>query len=179
MPGTAAFSVQQAAERASGGRHLADGARRRLHTRFRYTCQQRTSSTMPNGWWFLETGTNDTALNSGTSIDVDALDFITPDSTGAAGARCRYVRPIFTNISHTIAGMNITDGAAFWIRWHDFKATSADDSPSRRQQQLEACAGTSSDLPACYWACGGRLNSIRGSAHRMCPHVSGSEISSS
>jgi predicted extracellular nuclease len=71
--------------------------------------------------------TNATALNTGTWIDVDALDFVTPDNTGTAGARDGNTAPYFTNISHTITGLNIPDGATFWIRWQDFNATGADD----------------------------------------------------
>ncbi|MFN7209791.1 MAG: ExeM/NucH family extracellular endonuclease, partial [Aggregatilineales bacterium] len=71
--------------------------------------------------------TNATALNNGTWTDADALDFTTPDSTGTVGARNGNSATYFTNISHTITGLNISDGASFWIRWQDFNASGADD----------------------------------------------------
>jgi predicted extracellular nuclease len=71
--------------------------------------------------------TNATALNNGTWTDVDALDFTTPDNTGTAGARNGNAAGFFTNISHTITGLNIPNGATFWIRWQDFNASGSDD----------------------------------------------------
>jgi hypothetical protein len=75
--------------------------------------------------------TNATALNSGTYTDVDALDFITPNTTGAtanaAGARDGNAASYRTAISATITGLSIANGTRFYIRWTDFDAPGADD----------------------------------------------------
>ncbi len=58
-------------------------------------------------------------------IDVDSLDFLTPDTTGSAGARDG--NSIHTDLSSTINGLSIPDGATFLIRWTDYNASGSDD----------------------------------------------------
>jgi VCBS repeat-containing protein len=67
-----------------------------------------------------------TSLTTGTWIDVDALDFTTPDTvtTGAKNGNAAADR---TSLSSTLAGLNIPAGATFYIRWIDTDATGADD----------------------------------------------------
>lgn len=67
-----------------------------------------------------------TAINNGTWVNVDNLDFSSPNTTtlnaldgNAAGNR--------TAISFTITGLNIPDGATVYIRWSSFDASGADD----------------------------------------------------
>ena len=67
-----------------------------------------------------------TDLTTGTWIDVDALDFITPD-TGTVGAKNGNAAGERTAIGSTITGLSIASGACVWIRWFDFDATGADD----------------------------------------------------
>ena len=71
--------------------------------------------------------TDATSLSSGTWIDVNSLDFITPLNTGTAGARDGNNSSYRTNISFTITGLSIPNGNSIWIRWTDFNATGADD----------------------------------------------------
>ena len=63
-----------------------------------------------------------TSLTSGSWIDVDALDFSSPITTGTVGG-------VFgtTPVSSSISSLNIANGATFWIRWMDFDAGSSDD----------------------------------------------------
>ncbi len=70
--------------------------------------------------------TNATALNSGTWTDVDALDFSTPGTT-TAGAKDGNAAANRTAINSTITGLNIPNGATFFIRWTDFNASGSDD----------------------------------------------------
>ena len=67
-----------------------------------------------------------TDLTTGTWIDVDALDFMTPD-TGTVGAKDGNTAGERTAIGSTITGLSIASGACVWIRWFDFDATGADD----------------------------------------------------
>ena len=69
---------------------------------------------------------NATDLMTGTYTDVDALDFTTPNivTTGAKDGNAAGNR---TNISFTISGLSIANGATFFIRWADFDASGADD----------------------------------------------------
>ena len=69
---------------------------------------------------------NATSLTTGTWVDADALDFITPFTT-TAGAVVGNNTGNKTALNATITGLNIPNGASFYIRWTDFDATSADD----------------------------------------------------
>ena len=66
-----------------------------------------------------------TSLTTGTWVDVDALDFRAPVTTGTVGLLNGNVNS--TNISAVISGLNISAGSTFWFRWQDFDATGADD----------------------------------------------------
>ena len=68
-----------------------------------------------------------TSLTTGTWIDVNALDFITPNTTAIAGAIDGNVTGNRTALTEIILGLSIPDGATFLIRWNDVDATSADD----------------------------------------------------
>jgi hypothetical protein len=68
-----------------------------------------------------------TSLTTGTWNNVDQLDFISPVTTGSAGALDGNTAPNRTLISYTITGLSIPDGATFYIRWNDFNASGADD----------------------------------------------------
>ncbi len=68
--------------------------------------------------------TNATSLTSGTWTDFDLLDY---SETSGATTGAVNGNSTFTNISSTITGLNILNGATFWIRWTDFNASGADD----------------------------------------------------
>jgi len=70
---------------------------------------------------------NASSLTTGNWIDVDALDFSSPATTGAAGARDGDLAANRAALSTTITGLSVADGATFWIRWSDFNITSSDD----------------------------------------------------
>lgn len=67
-----------------------------------------------------------TSLTTGIWTSVDALDFNAPQSavTGAKDGNAAANR---VEVSSTITGLSIADGATFWIRWVDFNASGADD----------------------------------------------------
>jgi len=69
---------------------------------------------------------NATSLSSGTYLDFNALDFVTPNTT-TSGAKNGNDATNRATISATISGLSIATGASFWIRWNDFDASGADD----------------------------------------------------
>ncbi|HJQ25360.1 MAG TPA: C25 family cysteine peptidase [Blastocatellia bacterium] len=71
--------------------------------------------------------TDATSLTTGTWTDVDALDFSSPITSGTVGALDGNAAANHTAISSTINGLNIANGAVFWIRWTDFNISNADD----------------------------------------------------
>jgi VCBS repeat-containing protein len=66
-----------------------------------------------------------TSLTTGTWIDVDSLDFSSVTLTGGTGLRDG--NAFFTNISGSISGPALANGATFWIRWVDFNVAGNDD----------------------------------------------------
>ena len=68
---------------------------------------------------------NATSLTTGTWVDVDALDFSSPVTTGTVGLLDGNTNS--TNLSTIISGLNIAVGDTFWFRWQDFNATGSDD----------------------------------------------------
>ncbi len=68
-----------------------------------------------------------TSLTTGTWVDVDALDFNGPISTGTVGALDGNAAANRTAINNSIAGLNIANGATVYIRWNSFDAAGADD----------------------------------------------------
>ena len=79
----------------------------------------------------FEYSLNATDLTTGTWTGVAALNFVTPDTTGATGgtasARDGNAAGFRTARSSTIPALSIANGATFWIRWTDIDASSADD----------------------------------------------------
>ncbi len=67
------------------------------------------------------------SLSTGSWIDVDVLDFNSPVVNTTAGALDGNALANRAAISHTITGLNIPNGASFWIRWTDFNIASSDD----------------------------------------------------
>lgn len=71
--------------------------------------------------------TSATNLTTGTWTDVDALDFSSPITSGTVGALNGNHSDNRVKVSSTIMGLNIPNGATFFIRWTDFDAPNADD----------------------------------------------------
>jgi VCBS repeat-containing protein len=69
---------------------------------------------------------NATSLTSGTWVDIDQLDFITPDTVGV-GAKNGNLAGEQASLSFDLTSLNIPAGTTFWVRWVDFDASGADD----------------------------------------------------
>ena len=77
----------------------------------------------------FQISTNAISLTNGVWTDRDSLDFTNPIKTAAAvGELEGNAAANYTAISATISGLNIPNGATFWIRWADFNAAGSDDS---------------------------------------------------
>jgi VCBS repeat-containing protein len=68
---------------------------------------------------------NATSLTTGTWIDVDSLDLGSVTLSGGVGLRDG--NTVFSNISGSITGLTLANGAAIWIRWVDFNVANNDD----------------------------------------------------
>lgn len=68
-----------------------------------------------------------TSLNTGTWIDVNELDFVSPVGSGTAGPLNGNLPANRSAISHTITGLNLAAGATLWIRWTDLNTAGVDD----------------------------------------------------
>ena len=75
----------------------------------------------------FQISTDATNLATGTWTDVNTLDFTAPVTAGTLGALNGNVAPNRTPVGATIAGLSISDGATFFIRWTDLNAAGADD----------------------------------------------------
>lgn len=62
-----------------------------------------------------------------TWVDVDQLDFTAPIQSGTVGALDGNAAANRTALTFDIVGLNIPNGATFFIRWNDFNATGSDD----------------------------------------------------
>ncbi|HBD21076.1 MAG TPA: nuclease [Arenimonas sp.] len=67
-----------------------------------------------------------TALNNGTWVNADALDFSTPN-TATTGAKNGNDVANRTAVAATIEGLSLANGAGFCVRWTDLNASGADD----------------------------------------------------
>jgi len=71
--------------------------------------------------------TNATSLTTGTWVDVNALDFVAPTTSGAVGALDGNASANRAAVSGTVGGLSVAPGTTFWVRWSDFNATNSDD----------------------------------------------------
>jgi hypothetical protein len=69
---------------------------------------------------------NATSLSTGTWVDNNSLDFISP-STSTAGAKDGNTAANRTLRTAVISGLSIANNAIFWLRLNDFDASGADD----------------------------------------------------
>lgn len=90
--------------------------------------------------------TDATELNNGTWINVDALDFSSPTISTTAGPKDGNSTGFRSTVSATITGLNIANGAVFFIRWNDFNITGADDGLSIDDFSISAGGAAA---PAC------------------------------
>jgi hypothetical protein len=75
----------------------------------------------------FEYSLNATDLVTGTWTGVSSLNFVTPDTAAIIGAKNGNAAASRTQLSTTISGLSIPNGATFWIRWTDLDASGADD----------------------------------------------------
>src|SRR6185295_5084862 len=75
----------------------------------------------------FQISTDATSVATGTWTDFNALDFTAPVTAGTVGALNGNVAPNRTPVSATIAGLNIPNGATFFVQWTDLNAAGADD----------------------------------------------------
>jgi len=75
----------------------------------------------------FQLSTDATSLTTGTWTDYNALDFSSPNINTAVGALDGNATVNRVGIQYLITGLNIVNGATFWIRWTDFDITSSDD----------------------------------------------------
>lgn len=68
-----------------------------------------------------------TSLSTGTWTDINALDFNAVITTGTAGALDGNAAANRVGLSTTLSGLNIANGASFWIRLVDVDASGGDD----------------------------------------------------
>ncbi len=68
-----------------------------------------------------------TSLTTGTWTDENALDFASPTLNVPASALDGNAAANRTNKNFSITGLNIPNGAVFYIRWTDFNITGSDD----------------------------------------------------
>lgn len=71
--------------------------------------------------------TDATSLTTGTWVDENNLDFTSPTLNVAVGAVDGNAAANRTAKSFTIVGLNIADGASFYLRWADYNIASSDD----------------------------------------------------
>ena len=92
--------------------------------------------------------TDATNLATGTWKDADQLDFTGPVTTATIGALDGTLAANAIAINFTITGLNIGNGATFYLRWSDFNATGADDGLGIDDFSIEAIsAGADNTAP--------------------------------
>ena len=78
-------------------------------------------------WLDFGYSTDATSIGTGVWIDVDALDFTAPVTSGVTGALDGNAAENRLLVSYTITGLNLPNGASLWLRWADVEATGSDD----------------------------------------------------
>ncbi len=71
--------------------------------------------------------TDATSLTTGTWVDVNGLDFNSPNINTTLGAQDGNAAANRAAVSASISGLSIANGATVWIRWTDFDISSSDD----------------------------------------------------
>ena len=76
----------------------------------------------------FQLSTNATSLTTGTWVDYNSLDYNSSNINATAGALDGNTSGNQTSVSFSITGLNIPNGASFWILWSDSDiAPGADD----------------------------------------------------
>lgn len=87
--------------------------------------------------------TDATGLGNGMWNEVNALDFVAPNTGPTTGALDGNLAANRTAISFTLTGLSLANGASLWLRWTDFNAngTAADDGLAIDDFSITAAAG--------------------------------------
>jgi hypothetical protein len=94
---------------------------------------------------------NATALNSGTWINVDSLDYENaPQITSPISGSLIHS----SNKQYTITGLSIAPGSVFWIKWTDFDATGSDDGMGIDDFSIKPCFAVSTPTVSAHSICG-------------------------
>ncbi|MFZ5883846.1 MAG: hypothetical protein ACOYYI_08725, partial [Chloroflexota bacterium] len=67
------------------------------------------------------------SLDTGTWVDVDALDFVAPVTGGTVGALDGNLSSNRTSMAYNLTGLTIANGSSFWIRWKYLDVSNGDD----------------------------------------------------
>jgi len=123
----------------------------------RYTGEQwRLGTAARTDQMNFEYSTDATSLTTGTWTAVASLNFVSPD-TVTVGAKNGDGAANRTQLSATVTGLNIPNGATFWIRWTDTDATGADDGLAIDDFSLLAASPTAAPVSV-----GGRVTTASG-----------------
>jgi len=82
---------------------------------------------------------NATSLSTGTWIDVNTLDYANPGQVATGSGSIQHS----ANITDVISGLNIANGASFWIRWTDFNVSGSDDGMAIDDISIKPCGTVS------------------------------------
>jgi len=85
--------------------------------------------------------------NNATWINVDALDFSSPVTSGTIGALNGNASANRALVSGSITGLNLAPGASLWVRWYDYNATGADDGLAIDDASFAVAGGPPVDNP--------------------------------
>lgn len=68
-----------------------------------------------------------TSLTTGTWVDLSALNFIAPVTTGTTGALDGNAAANQALVSATLTGISLSPGSRIWLRWSDVAVTGSND----------------------------------------------------
>lgn len=87
------------------------------------------------------------SIVDGNWLEFDALDFVSPVTTGATGALDGNTVENRTPIAQTLTGFTLPPGSSLWIRWTDFDATGSDDGLAIDDFSVRGFAGEVRQVP--------------------------------
>lgn len=88
-----------------------------------------------------------TSIVDGNWLEFDALDFVSPVTSGATGALDGNASENRTLVAQTLTGLTLPPGASLWIRWTDFDATGSDDGLAIDDFAVRGVAGDARQVP--------------------------------
>ncbi len=89
--------------------------------------QWRAGTTVQTDRLDFQYSLNATSLNTGSWLDFNGLDFLSPETIGAAGLRNGNLAPNRTSLSGTLTNLSVGSNQALWIRWLSSDVLEGDD----------------------------------------------------